>query len=287
MKSKTIFYCTACGNETPRWQGRCPACGAWNTMVEHEEKAAPVTRTVSRTDGGPHRPRTLKEVDCNSEVRFLTGLGELDRVLGGGAVTGSLVLVGGAPGIGKSTLLLQICAYLGTSQKVLYVSGEESETQIKMRAQRLGVQTENLFLLSETDIGKVLEATKELKPDVLIADSIQTLYSGDNTSSPGSISQVKDCTMALMQLAKGTGVTVFVVSHMNKEGSIAGPRVLEHMRNAFMRSAACTIIPAPGYNPWKHPVVRGKPTRCFHGLSNLVCTRTARGGHAVCIRLLL
>lgn len=229
MKSKTIFYCTECGNETPRWQGKCPACGAWNTMVEHEEKAAPVTKAVNRKDGGQHRPKTLKEVDCNSEVRFLTGLGELDRVLGGGAVTGSLVLVGGAPGIGKSTLLLQICAYLGASLRVLYVSGEESETQIKMRAQRLGVQTENLFLLSETDIGNVLEATSELKPDVLIADSIQTLYNGDNTSSPGSISQVRDCTMALMQLAKGTGVTVFVVSHVNKEGSIAGPKVLEHM----------------------------------------------------------
>lgn len=230
MKSKTIFYCTACGNETPRWQGKCPACGAWNTLEEYEEKNAPTSKNASRKDSGLRRkPKTLAEVDCNSEVRFLTGLGELDRVLGGGAVTGSLVLVGGAPGIGKSTLLLQICAYLGTSLRVLYVSGEESETQIKMRAKRLGVQTENLYLLSETDIGNVLDATAELKPDVLIADSIQTLYNGDNTSSPGSISQVKECTMALMQLAKGSGVTVFVVGHVNKEGSIAGPKVLEHM----------------------------------------------------------
>lgn len=229
MKSKTIFYCTACGNETPRWQGKCPACGAWNTMTEYEEKPAPVAKAAARRDSTQRRPKTLAEVDCNSEVRFFTGLGELDRVLGGGAVTGSLVLVGGAPGIGKSTLLLQICAYLGNSLRVLYVSGEESETQIKMRAQRLGVTTENLFLLSETDIGNVLEATAELKPDVLIADSIQTLYNGDNTSSPGSISQVKECTMALMQLAKGSGITVFVVGHVNKEGSIAGPKVLEHM----------------------------------------------------------
>ncbi len=230
MKSKTVFYCTACGNETPRWQGRCPACGAWNTITEYEEKAAPVAKAQAlRRDGGQHRPKTLREVDCGGEVRFFTGLGELDRVLGGGAVTGSLVLVGGAPGIGKSTLLLQICAYLGAALRVLYVSGEESETQIKMRAQRLGVATENLFLLSETDIGNVLEAASELKPDVLIADSIQTLYNSDNTSSPGSISQVKDCTMALMQLAKGGGVTVFVVGHVNKEGSIAGPKVLEHM----------------------------------------------------------
>jgi len=168
-------------------------------------------------------------VDCDSEVRFDTGLGELDRVLGGGAVKGSLVLVGGAPGIGKSTLLLQICSDLGKTLRVLYVSGEESETQIKLRAKRLGVTTENLYLLSETDLNSVLDVTNELKPDVLIADSIQTLYSRENTSSPGSISQVKDCTMSLMQLAKSSGITVFVVGHVNKEGSIAGPKVLEHM----------------------------------------------------------
>ena len=231
MKSKTIFYCTACGNETPRWQGKCPACGAWNTIEEHEEKPL-----LSSNKSGKHsrgessrRPKQLKEVDCDSEIRFDTGLGELDRVLGGGAVKGSLVLVGGAPGIGKSTLLLQICSDLGKSLKVLYVSGEESETQIKLRANRLKVTTENLYLLSETDMGSILEMAQELKPDVLIADSIQTLYNRENTSSPGSISQVKDCTMALMQLAKGSGMMVFVVGHVNKEGSIAGPKVLEHM----------------------------------------------------------
>jgi len=231
LKSKTIFYCTACGNETPRWQGKCPACGAWNTIVEHEEKPTPLVKGAkqSRSDGALRRPRTLKEVDCDSEVRFDTGLGELDRVLGGGAVKGSLVLVGGAPGIGKSTLLLQICSDLGKNLKVLYVSGEESETQIKLRANRLKVTTDNLFLLSETDMGSVLELAQELKPDVLIADSIQTLYNRENTSSPGSISQVKDCTMALMQLAKGSDMMVFVVGHVNKEGSIAGPKVLEHM----------------------------------------------------------
>ena len=230
MKSKTIFYCTACGNETPRWQGKCPACGAWNTIVEHEEKASPLVKAAKTGhDMTIRRPRTLKEVDCDSEIRFETGLGELDRVLGGGAVKGSLVLVGGAPGIGKSTLLLQICSDLGKNQKVLYVSGEESETQIKLRANRLKVTTENLYLLSETDLGSVLEMAQELKPEVLIADSIQTLYNRENTSSPGSISQVKDCTMALMQLAKGSGITVFVVGHVNKEGSIAGPKVLEHM----------------------------------------------------------
>lgn len=230
MKSKTVFYCTACGNETPRWQGKCPACGAWNTIAEHEEKPASVLKAGKNArEFGSHRPKTLKEVDCDHEVRFATGLGELDRVLGGGAVKGSLVLVGGAPGIGKSTLLLQICSFLGKNLRVLYVSGEESETQIKLRAQRLGVETENLLLLSETDLGAILELTQELQPDVVIADSIQTIYSPDNTSSPGSVSQVKDCTMALMQLAKGNSITVFLVGHVNKEGSIAGPKVLEHM----------------------------------------------------------
>lgn len=228
MKSKSVFFCTACGNETPRWQGRCPSCGEWNSIVEQEQTSLKgVKPTAIRGEG--RRPRTLKEVDCNSEVRFFTGLSELDRVLGGGAVKGSLVLVGGAPGIGKSTLLLQICSELGKTQKVLYVSGEESETQIKLRANRLGVTTENLFVLSETDLSSLVEAAEELKPDILIADSIQTLYSRENTSSPGSVSQVKDCTMVLMQLAKTSGITVFVVGHVNKEGSIAGPKVLEHM----------------------------------------------------------
>ncbi len=233
MKSKTVFYCTSCGNETPRWQGKCPACGEWNTIVEQEQPTVRIGKTAVGK-GEKRTPKTLKEVDCDSEVRFATGLGELDRVLGGGAVKGSLVLVGGAPGIGKSTLLLQICSELGKSQKVLYVSGEESETQIKLRANRLGVTTENLFLLSETDLSVLLEAANDLKPDILIADSIQTLYSGDNSSSPGSISQVKDCTMALMQLAKSAGITVFVVGHVNKEGSIAGPKVLEHMVDCVM-----------------------------------------------------
>ncbi len=228
MKSKSVFFCTACGNETPRWQGRCPSCGEWNSIVEQEQTAVRgVKATVMKGEG--RKPRTLKEVDCDSEVRFFTGLGELDRVLGGGAVKGSLVLVGGAPGIGKSTLLLQICSELGKTQKVLYVSGEESETQIKLRANRLGVTTDNLFVLSETDLSSLVEAAEELKPDILIADSIQTLYSRENTSSPGSVSQVKDCTMVLMQLAKSSGITVFVVGHVNKEGSIAGPKVLEHM----------------------------------------------------------
>ena len=175
----------------------------------------------------PHQQ--AQEVDSGSEIRFSTGMGELDRVLGGGAVEGSLVLVGGAPGIGKSTLLLQICARLCAQRKVLYVSGEESERQLKMRATRLGVASDNLYVLSETRLSDLLEAVDTLKPDILIADSIQTLYNEENESSPGSVSQVKDCTMTMMQLSKSQGLTVFVVGHINKEGSIAGPKVLEHM----------------------------------------------------------
>lgn len=232
MKSKTVFYCNQCGNETPRWQGQCPACGAWNSIVEFAEKSSPAKK--SGVGGTRSVPKKLCEVTGDDEIRFQTGMKELDRVLGGGAVKGSLVLVGGAPGIGKSTLLLQICSELGKKQRVLYVSGEESEQQIRLRAQRLSVQTENLLVLSETDIGAVLEACNECAPDVVIADSIQTLYDPDNTSAPGSISQVKDCTMALMNLAKSGGKTVFVVGHVNKEGAIAGPKVLEHMVDCVM-----------------------------------------------------
>ena len=229
-KTKTIFYCTACGNETPKWQGRCPACGAWNTMIEHAEKPTPAGRVrATSVWEGNRKPRTLSDVDIQAEIRFSTGMGELNRVLGGGAVAGALVLVGGAPGIGKSTLLLQICACLCKERRVLYASGEESERQLKLRAQRLNVDSENLLILSETRLGDILEAVEECKPDVLIADSIQTLYSESNESAPGSISQVKDCTMSMMQLAKGKGITVFVVGHINKEGAIAGPKVLEHM----------------------------------------------------------
>jgi DNA repair protein RadA/Sms len=175
------------------------------------------------------KPQRLTQVNTDAEIRFSTGMGELDRVLGGGAVAGSLVLVGGAPGIGKSTLLLQICNSLCQGRSVLYVSGEESERQLKLRAVRLGVAPEKLYILSETRLSDILEAVDEIKPDILIVDSIQTLYNEENDSSPGSISQVKDCTMSMMHLSKSQGVTVFVVGHINKDGNIAGPKVLEHM----------------------------------------------------------
>ena len=228
-KAKTVFYCTNCGNETPRWQGKCPACGAWNTIEEHIEKSAPVGRAKSAPVGQSRKPQRISEVTSGGELRFSTGMGELDRVLGGGAVAGSLVLVGGAPGIGKSTLLLQICTSLCVGRKVLYISGEESERQLKLRADRLGVVPDSLYILSETRLSDIMEAVSQLEPDILIVDSIQTLYNEENESAPGSISQVKDCTMTLMQLSKSQGITVFVVGHINKDGNIAGPKVLEHM----------------------------------------------------------
>ncbi|MCI9671913.1 MAG: DNA repair protein RadA [Lawsonibacter sp.] len=233
MKAKTLFYCTDCGNELPKWAGQCPACKAWNTIVEQPvEKPAKRSGPVkggSVTGVAINRPRPMKEVETTDELRFATGMEELDRVLGGGAVKGSLVLVGGAPGIGKSTLMLQICDNLCRFAKVLYVSGEESERQIKLRAERLRVRGEGLYLLAETNLENLVDAVHQLQPDVLIVDSIQTLYHGDVTSAPGSVSQVKECTLTLMQLAKGENITVFVIGHVNKEGSIAGPKVLEHM----------------------------------------------------------
>jgi len=226
MKAKTVFFCTDCGNETPKWQGQCPKCGSWNTLVEQTAVTKDRNPAVSRAR---RSAAPLHELDTTAEIRFQTGMRELDRVLGGGAVNGSLVLVSGAPGIGKSTLLLQICGFLSASSRILYVTGEESERQLKMRAERLGIKSENLFVLSETDLGNVLEETGSLQPDILIADSIQTLYNSELNSAPGSVAQVKECTMSLMQLAKGQGVTVFIIGHVNKEGAIAGPKVLEHM----------------------------------------------------------
>ena len=251
-KKKTVFFCTECGNETLKWAGRCPACGAWNTVVEQEIQ--PVNRGA-RSGGGRNsgfhsvKAVSLTEVDTTEEVRFLTGMGELDRVLGGGGVKGSLALVGGAPGVGKSTLMLQICGSLCRENQVLYVSGEESVRQLKLRAQRLGVASANLLVLSETELEDVLQSVSEEEPDILIVDSIQTLYNGALDSPPGSITQVKDCTMALMQLAKGRDITVFVIGHVNKEGSIAGPKVLEHMVDCVLyfegeQHSSCRILRA-------------------------------------------
>jgi DNA repair protein RadA/Sms len=231
MKEKNTFYCTDCGNETGKWYGQCPACGSWNTIVEAPAAAANKSKAGAVKVAAAarlNRPQPITALDTQEELRFSTGMEELDRVLGGGAVMGSMVLVAGAPGIGKSTLLLQICGLMqGT--RVLYVTGEESQRQLKLRAQRLGVNKDSIFVLAETNLDNVLSSVEEVDPDVLIIDSIQTMFNGDLSAGPGSVSQVKDCTMALMRSAKSGGFTCFIVGHVNKEGAIAGPKVLEHM----------------------------------------------------------
>lgn len=227
-KQKTTFFCKECGFESPKWLGQCPGCKEWDSFVEEPVVKTAVGRSVTVTE---HRePSKLSEIVTNDEVRTLTGIGELDRVLGGGIVTGSLVLVGGDPGIGKSTLLLQMCKQLAEAGKdVLYVSGEESVKQIKMRADRLGTFQKELFLLSETDLDIVTEVIGRKKPEIVIIDSIQTMYREEIGSAPGSVSQVRETTSTLMRLAKSLPVSIFIVGHVTKEGVVAGPRVLEHM----------------------------------------------------------
>lgn len=230
MKQKIMFCCSECGNETVKWSGKCPACGSWDTLVEVKldtAKTRGVAKPVSKLNS--KQPKLISDLDTEAEIRFSTGIGELDRVLGGGAVKGSIVLVGGAPGIGKSTLLLQLCGLVDKGQKILYVSGEESERQLKMRAQRLEVEAGQIYVLAETELSEVLSAADSLEPDIVIIDSIQTMYDPDISSAPGSVTQVRECTMALMRMTKENGFTTFVVGHINKEGSIAGPKVLEHM----------------------------------------------------------
>lgn len=227
-KQKTTFFCKECGFESPKWLGQCPGCKEWDSFVEEPVVKTAAGRSVTVTE---HRePSKLSEIVTNDEVRILTGIGELDRVLGGGIVTGSLVLVGGDPGIGKSTLLLQMCKQLAEAGKdVLYVSGEESVKQIKMRADRLGTFQKELFLLSETDLDIVTEVIGRKKPEIVIIDSIQTMYREEIGSAPGSVSQVRETTSTLMRLAKSLPVSIFIVGHVTKEGVVAGPRVLEHM----------------------------------------------------------
>lgn len=235
-KTKTVYICSDCGYDSPKWYGKCPSCGAWNTMEEsllREEKHS--SRNIGMlTPGGGSRPVRLREITCGEDVRFSTGIGELDRVLGGGMVTGSLVLVSGAPGIGKSTLLLQACQALCQSNTVLYVTGEESLAQIKMRADRLCIDGDHLLICAETQIDQVLLSATQLRPAVMIVDSIQTMLNTELQSAPGSITQVRECTMQLLQFAKTNAISVILVGHINKDGGIAGPKVLEHMVDAVL-----------------------------------------------------
>lgn len=229
-RQKSAFCCTECGYETPNWAGKCPSCGAWNTLSEIKlDAGSPRKGSGSARRVLSRRPKRLSELDSTEEIRFQTNISEFDRVLGGGAVVGSLNLVGGAPGIGKSTLLLQMCGMAGEKRLILYVTGEESERQLDLRARRLRVKGDNLYVLAETDLDNVLACMDELRPDIVIIDSIQTISDGEISSAPGSISQVRECTMRLMRVTKEKGMTVFLVGHINKEGSIAGPKVLEHM----------------------------------------------------------
>ncbi|MCH5256380.1 MAG: DNA repair protein RadA [Lachnospiraceae bacterium] len=230
-KITTVFYCQSCGYESSKWMGQCPGCREWNTFVEEKiNTKTTVSSSLSRTGREVEKPLMLSEIALNDEERMSTHMDELNRVLGGGIVPGSLILVGGDPGIGKSTLLLQVCRNIANDgRKVLYISGEESLRQIKLRANRIGEFGENLLLLCETDLAVIETTIRNISPDITIIDSIQTVYSGDVTSAPGSVSQVREATNVFLQLAKGMGNSIFIVGHVTKEGTVAGPRVLEHM----------------------------------------------------------
>ena len=235
-KQKTVYVCSQCGYETARWLGKCPDCGSWNTLTEQlAASAAPEIKQLKRAPGTGAEPLIIDDIPLDSMLRHSTGIGELDRVLGGGIVEGSLLLVGGDPGIGKSTLLTQVSAhYAQDGHRVLYVSGEESARQIKMRAQRLGASGSSLYILSENDMSAVEKQMEKIGPDLMIVDSIQTMYRPDMAAAPGSVSQVRESASVLMRAAKTTGCAIILVGHVTKEGSLAGPRVLEHMVDAVL-----------------------------------------------------
>lgn len=229
-KKSTVFFCQNCGFESAKWMGQCPGCREWNTFVEEQVSTAALKKNGTQGSTARQKPAVLSEITMEKEDRISTGMQELDRVLGGGVVAGSLTLVGGDPGIGKSTLLLQVCRnFSDAGAKVLYISGEESLKQIKMRAERIGSFNDNLLLLCETNLSLIEDTIRSQKPQIVIIDSIQTMYSEDVSAAPGSVSQVRESTALFLQLAKGLGVSIFIVGHVTKEGTVAGPRVLEHM----------------------------------------------------------
>ena len=231
MKTKTVFSCQSCGSQSPKWLGRCPDCGSWNTFVE-EDFAAPVSKSKERFSLYKDGPVLLRDVEVKEESRLKTNIHELDRVLGGGIVAGSVVLIGGDPGIGKSTISLQVSNQLTKQGKtVLYISGEESVTQTKMRSHRLGDthKTGELYIVNQTDLSLIVEYIKKLKPNVVVIDSIQVIFDPNISSSAGSVSQVRECAGVLTQLAKTTDISVFIIGHVTKDGTLAGPRVLEHI----------------------------------------------------------
>ena len=230
-KTKTVFVCNSCGYESAKWLGKCPACNEWNSFFEEK-----ITKTSEKTNTKMQAkpPMLLKDVVGTESTRISTGFSELDRVLGGGLVTGSLLLLGGEPGIGKSTLILQICQKVNTDGKVLYVSGEESAEQIKLRADRLNVKKDNLYFLGETNIEQIEENILNMSPEIVIIDSIQTMYSEEITSAAGSVSQVREITARIMKICKTNGITTIIIGHVTKDGNIAGPRVLEHMVDAVL-----------------------------------------------------
>lgn len=229
-KSKTVFRCQQCGFESVKWNGKCPSCGTWNSLIEEtvQPVAAGTASARKKTDLSDFI-QALEAVSTKEDIRYHTGIGELDRVLGGGLVKGSIVLLGGEPGIGKSTLLLQICEFLGVSHSVLYVSGEESTKQIKLRAERLHVTTESLYLLANNDAQSICDTIAACEPEIVIIDSIQTMQLSELSSSPGSLTQVRECTNLFMHTAKQYEIPIFIVGHVNKDGAIAGPKVMEHI----------------------------------------------------------
>lgn len=234
-KSKYIYICNQCGYESTKWNGKCPSCNAWNSF--EEDISQNTTSSGKSSQSAPDLSEQileLEQIDIESDVRYDTGIGELNRVLGGGLVKGSLVLLGGEPGIGKSTILLQICQFLGKEHSVLYISGEESARQIKLRAKRLGVDTENLYILTSTDAEAIAETISSCTPDIAIMDSIQTVSISRISSSPGSITQVRECTNLFMHTAKNLEIPVIIVGHVNKDGAIAGPKVMEHIVDAVL-----------------------------------------------------